>query len=114
MCYFTDAPYDIQLDGSDKMTAVAGVDRITIHCSAICNPSCSYQWKKIGGPNMSNNNTLDLNPVQKEHHGSYQCVALNKHTTTGQSRQVTLTVNCKYIKLYVVLLTLCVLALSIT
>ena len=92
---FTDAPYELEFNSSDTITAVAGADRITVTCNTDCKPSCRYQWKKIGGSVVTNSRTLDLHPVQKVDRGSYVCVASNKHTTEGLSKQFTLIVNCK-------------------
>ena len=97
ICIFTDAPYEITFNSSDNLTVVAGVDRIAVACNAICRPSCGYQWQKTDGNDMRNSTTLILSPVHKVDHGSYVCLASNKHNTGGIRKVFTLNVNCKYV-----------------
>ncbi|KAK2139499.1 hypothetical protein LSH36_1735g00043, partial [Paralvinella palmiformis] len=92
---FIDAPYQIEFNKSDTLTAVADVDRIIIACAATCRPSCSYKWVKTDGSVVENSKILDLNPVQKLDDVSFVCVAWNKHNKTGLKKYLKLTVNCK-------------------
>jgi hypothetical protein len=96
---FTDAPYKITFNKSGSLSVVAGRDSITVACNAICSPSCSYKWQKIDGFVVRNSKTLHLDPVHQVDHGSYVCVASNKHITGGLRKQFTLIVNCKYVLL---------------
>ena len=73
-----------------------------IVCSAQCNPPCQYHWIKPDQSVVDGSN-IEIPNLSKNDHGTFTCHAGNGHGNNG-TKNLNVTVNCKYLVLNTMLL----------
>ncbi|KAK3575812.1 hypothetical protein CHS0354_018283 [Potamilus streckersoni] len=86
-------PDNVQLNPSNRI--IMGIENhpVIIQCTADCNPTCSFQWRRGSVPGyLKYNQTLIIDSVGKIYTDNYTCTVSNGITGRSQSLHTTLVV----------------------
>jgi hypothetical protein len=86
----------------ESITKVLGQSLGPSVCSVQCNPPCQFHWIKPDGSVIDGSN-IEISSLSKNDHGTFTC-----HTGNGYGNNATknllVTVNCKYLMFNTILL----------
>ncbi|KAK3592246.1 hypothetical protein CHS0354_032728 [Potamilus streckersoni] len=86
-------PENVQLSPSVDIIKAIENHPVIIQCTADCNPTCSFQWRRGSVPGyLKPNQTLMIDSVGKSDTDNYTCTVSNSITGRSQSLQTTLVV----------------------
>ncbi|KAK3594220.1 hypothetical protein CHS0354_036915, partial [Potamilus streckersoni] len=86
-------PDNVQLNPSGGIIKAIENHSVIIQCTADCNPTCSFHWRRVSVPGyLKPNQTLMIDSLGKIDTDNYTCTVSNGITGRSQSLQTTLVV----------------------